>query len=290
MFEKLAQELKEAREKAQLSTEQLARIIKIDPKFLQKIESGDLSFLPELYIKAFLRDYSIAVDLNEQVIMRKYQAAKEGRPLEEVRIVEEPVKPIGQSVLPPDASTAPEPMAPVITPRKIVYGETKPYEPEHKRNLLDSLTNMQKLILLGIFAALILGTATYMLFLRDDTPEIVVEQPLEQAAEQGNKRYEEPVEQNVTIAQGDSINLKIEVLDTCWVQMVVDSTTIVEKPLTPATTFVQKAANSIKINVGNSAGVNLVVNGQTADFPKVKKKSAQFLITREGIKQLSPVQ
>ncbi|MBI2419843.1 MAG: DUF4115 domain-containing protein [Ignavibacteriales bacterium] len=288
MFEKLAEELKEAREKAQLSPEQLARIIKIDLKFLYKIESGDLSFLPELYIKAFLRDYSVAVDLNDAAIIKKYQAAKEGRPYEDVRAPEEPVKPSGINVLPPDASTSPEP-SPIITPRKIVYGETKPYEQETKRSITDSLTNTHKITILGVLIVAILAASVYFFYFKNETPEIVVEQPLEQVNDE-NKRFEVPVEQNVATEQGDSINLKIDVLDTCWVQMVVDSSTIVEKALIPPSTFVQKAANSIKINLGNSAGVNLFVNGQAADFPKVKKKSAQFLITREGIKQINPVQ
>jgi cytoskeletal protein RodZ len=57
MFDKFAEELKTLRETKDLTLQQVAVKTKIDYKFLEAMESGDFEFLPELYVKAFLREY-----------------------------------------------------------------------------------------------------------------------------------------------------------------------------------------------------------------------------------------
>ena len=78
MLNKFAQELKESREKADITLQNLSARSRLDIKFLQSIEKGDFSFLPELYVKAFIKDYAkfIGLDVNETI--KKYEAAKKG--------------------------------------------------------------------------------------------------------------------------------------------------------------------------------------------------------------------
>ena len=71
MFSKLAEELKLAREKSQLTPEYIAQKIKIDLKFLRMMEKGDFTFLPDIYIKAFLKEYARMVGLDENLIIKK---------------------------------------------------------------------------------------------------------------------------------------------------------------------------------------------------------------------------
>jgi cytoskeletal protein RodZ len=79
MLDKLADELKEARKKTGLSLLQVSAKSKIDLKFLEAMEKGNFSFLPEIYVKAFIKDYANIVDLNPDMMLKKYDAFKMGR-------------------------------------------------------------------------------------------------------------------------------------------------------------------------------------------------------------------
>ena len=56
MFTKFAEELKEARTKSQLTLQHIASKTRIDLKFLEYMEKGNFNFLPDLYIKAFIKE------------------------------------------------------------------------------------------------------------------------------------------------------------------------------------------------------------------------------------------
>lgn len=83
MLNKFAEELKAARLKSDLTLEQIAAKTRIDLKFLEAIENGNFHFLPELYVKAFLREYFNLVGLNEQISFKKFEAAKKGKQYDE---------------------------------------------------------------------------------------------------------------------------------------------------------------------------------------------------------------
>ncbi|MFI5238055.1 MAG: helix-turn-helix domain-containing protein, partial [Ignavibacteriales bacterium] len=79
MFDKFADKLRNARLKKGISLQQMSAKTRIDIKFLEAIDNGNLGFLPELYVKAFLKQYAKAVGLNEEETVRDYEDAKEGR-------------------------------------------------------------------------------------------------------------------------------------------------------------------------------------------------------------------
>ena len=76
MLDKFAEELKQAREQNDLTLQQLAAKTRIDIKFLEQMEFGDFSFLPEVYARAFIKDYSKVVGLDEVRMLKKYDLAK----------------------------------------------------------------------------------------------------------------------------------------------------------------------------------------------------------------------
>ena len=85
MFEELANELKTAREKNSMTLAQVANKSKIDLKFLEAMEHGDFAFLPDLYVRAFVKNFARTVGLDENKIYKKFEAARKGIPY-----VEEP--------------------------------------------------------------------------------------------------------------------------------------------------------------------------------------------------------
>ncbi len=110
MFERLAAQLKEAREKKGLSQEALAKLIRMDLAYLRQMESGDFTFLQELYVKAFVKAYAKAVGLSDEIALRKYQLAAEGRSVDEVSFEAPVPKPA------PPVAKAPAPAVPPSVP------------------------------------------------------------------------------------------------------------------------------------------------------------------------------
>ena len=56
-FEQLGAKLKEAREKKNISLEEISTKTKINIEFLKKFEQGIFDFLPEFYVRHFLKSY-----------------------------------------------------------------------------------------------------------------------------------------------------------------------------------------------------------------------------------------
>lgn len=71
MLNKFADELKSKREESGLTLQQLATKTRIDIKFLEAIEQGNFAFLPELYVKAFVKQFAKTIGLDENVILKK---------------------------------------------------------------------------------------------------------------------------------------------------------------------------------------------------------------------------
>ncbi|MFB1081043.1 helix-turn-helix domain-containing protein [Jeotgalibacillus sp. JSM ZJ347] len=67
--------LKEAREEKGYSLEELQGVTKIQKRYLQGIEEGDYSMMPgAFYIRAFIKQYAEAVDLNVEELFETYSS------------------------------------------------------------------------------------------------------------------------------------------------------------------------------------------------------------------------
>ncbi|MDH7605836.1 MAG: helix-turn-helix transcriptional regulator, partial [Melioribacter sp.] len=73
---KFAEELKFIRVEKGISLQQISNHTKIDIKFLQKIEEGDFNFLPEIYVKAFIKEYAQTLELDPYDVIKKFVEAK----------------------------------------------------------------------------------------------------------------------------------------------------------------------------------------------------------------------
>ncbi|MEF2244495.1 helix-turn-helix domain-containing protein [Paenibacillus sp. IITD108] len=66
--------LRKAREERKLSLDDIQELTKIRKRYLEAIESGDHSVLPgTFYVRAFIKNYSEAVGLNPEEVLRLYQ-------------------------------------------------------------------------------------------------------------------------------------------------------------------------------------------------------------------------
>lgn len=68
----LHDELKEIRIEKGITLDDIYRETKIRIPFLEKIEEGDFSVVPALFMRAFLREYAEAVGLDQDRVLSKY--------------------------------------------------------------------------------------------------------------------------------------------------------------------------------------------------------------------------
>lgn len=274
MFQQLSEELVKAREEIRLTPEQVAVKIKMDLKFLLKMERGDFSFLPDIYLKAFLLEYAKCVGLNEHAVMQKYKFAKEGKPLEEQPQEKETVKEVH----------------PVSSSPKLITDDQlqKPYSPVKKF----SFTTKQ-LISVGAGALIVLSVLIYWFVIRQSADMIVTERPYEESIQENKERYEEeavPADSSFVAASSDSLVLSISSKDSSWLKVNFDNGSMKEYFLYPNTTIEMKAAVKFSMTIGNPGAVKFMLNNQPLEFKPVSTRRAIIEITKEGIKNLDQPQ
>ena len=265
MLDKFADELRVQRESSGLTLQQLANKTRIDLKFLEAIDQGNFSFLPDIYVKAFLKQYAKTIGLDENITIKKFEAAKENRefnvspPVEEVKVTEPVKSPVTQ---------APKVEVPIVEHQKPV-SQLKSYvdEPKQKSAEDESKANKQLMIFgLGGVGLIIIATLLY-LFIFDKSDKIVVEEtPIDEVIEQSNQRYveEQPAEQIIvdstdTAVSSDSLHLTFFAKETAWVFVVLDNNRTQEFTLNANSKFTINALSEFKATVGNSGGVTRCV-------------------------------
>jgi len=230
MLDKFAEELKQLRLDKNLTLQQVAQFTRIDIKFLEAIEEGDFSFQPELYIKAFIKDYIKALDEDPVLYLKKFDYAKQGKAYEEPK-KQEPVKkshspfrsPLkkDEEVTPPESSSGVLPFKnePEAEPEHeeennnyietpIEYPNVTKSEPPKAKVSKTSFNavstgpspieynpggfDKQWIIIGGIGICFVVIIGIYFLFFKGDSRKIVTETSYQQEVTENSNRYTEP--------------------------------------------------------------------------------------------------
>jgi cytoskeletal protein RodZ len=280
MFDKLADELREQREKSGLTLPDMATKTRIDLKFLEAIDQGNFSFLPELYVKAFIKQYAKAVGLDETEIIKKYEAAKEGieyNPAMETPETkkEEPVK-----------TDVPKPVVKPVSALKSYVEEhsEKKAEDNKKQNKLSMILGAAASVIVLVFLVL------YVFVLNKSDKIIVEETPIDEVIEQQNKqRYieDESVDQieesTANYFSADSLYLTISATETSWVFVLSDNKKIQEYTLSPNSKITFAALNNFKATIGNSGGISLYMNNKAIEFAGRSGSVKHIQLDRNGL-------
>ncbi len=321
MLDKLAEELKEARKKTGLSLLQISAKSKIDLKFLEAMEKGNFSFLPEIYVKAFIKDFSNIIDLDPVLMLKKYDAYKMGRNYEEIKPAE-PVKPSLTEIKPehpaavkPDETHTPQ--IPKIPPEKkpvedsvkkksfksrkkekapapSQYSPGPTFDAVAKKTFPSELEEekRKKNLIIGVAAAggAVLLLLIYFLFFTKTSEIVVTEKPIEEVIKE-KERFSDPnrakTEQPALIPAADSLSLLIKANDTSWVKIILDDFDEEEFILFPQSQKIIKAKDNYKITFGNYTRIELFLNNKPLDPGNNKKSVVHVLIDSTGLKYLS---
>ncbi len=304
MFDKFAEELKAAREKNGLTIQQVAAKSRIDIKFLEAMEIGDFSFLPELYVKAFVKDYAKIVGLDPVIMLKKYNAARQGEiyseEAEENKNISEPPVENNEPEPKPAVEQPPIEKSPPI-PATTSFDSTSEVEQLTTKSNSSS-KNKVMAILLGV-SILILAALAYLIFFNKSAEIIVNDKPAKEEVQNDNpnkQRYVEvkprPLETiktdsiisntKNTILSADSLLLNIKASDTSWVRIVIDDTLEEEFILFPQSQKNIRAGVNYKIAFGRAKAIELQINKKPLKFSP-RTEVSYVLIDKNGLQYLT---
>jgi len=278
MLDKFTEELRQAREENEITLQQMAAKTRIDIKFLEAIDNGNFSFLPNIYVRAFIKQFAKTVGLDEEETIKKYEAAKQGKLPEKVEVeAEEKKEPVEKDIPEPEKKQT----KPVQTFTDVT--ETKTEDDSGKKKM--AMTGG------AVVGIIVIAVLIYLVFFQDSSQIIVEEKPYEEVLEESAQRYvEEERENEITdVVNTDSLVLQIkntDSRDSAWVLVITDNLIKEDYLLYPGTEKTFKAGNNFKFILGNSGVISLELNGENLEFEGRRKSVRYFKLDNSGLERL----
>lgn len=214
---------------------------RINIKFLEAIERGQFHLLPQTYVRAFLREYALMLDLDPQDVMQRYKAAQQE----------------GQTQKPE------EPAPPGIAPqRKLLVEKTTVRE--------YALTPLRRNIIFGIILLVIVTIVIILANLNKDSgsEKSISEIPFDRVIRENEATTVPPPPATAdsvpvfTAQKKDSLRLQITTIDSVWISLVIDGTKAEEHLFAPNKKRTWSAKERFAITMGNAGGATFLLNGK----------------------------
>ena len=281
MLDRFAEQLRKARLKKGVSLQQIAAKTRIDFKFLEAIDNGNFGFLPDLYVKAFLKQYAKAIDLDEQETIKKYEDVIAGKAIDD----DEPKSLLEQKI---EISKS-EPEIEKDKPIPIFDGSNLTSKAPAKPD------GMQKKLRLLIYAAgiILAGVLVYFAMMNRSSTIVVEEIPYEKVLEETQDRYQTkkgPDETPSVTIISDTLTLQFlnaDSLDSAWVMIISDNIKKEDFLLYPQNTKTIHAVDNFKFTLGNSGVILLRLDNELLNFEGKRGSVRHYEITRKGIQRLT---
>ena len=260
---KFAEELKFIRESKEVSLQQIAGKTKIDIKFLNAIENANFDILPELYVKAFIKEYAQQIDLNPNETIRKFESARTGRSEQPEQV---------KAVQTPPAQTQPDKEAPTkkITEEINHVEQIAPSIQTNEKDANGSKVNLN-FVYGGIIVVLALALV-YVIFIRESSHDVVQETQIEKPVNQSNSRFEmqnhdtaqtkAPEEPQTVPGKPDSLRIRLQTSAKVWVKINADGKILHQQTVLPETNLNYTASKYFSVSVGNAGVVKLFFNSK----------------------------
>ncbi|MDZ7330401.1 MAG: DUF4115 domain-containing protein [candidate division KSB1 bacterium] len=255
--------LKKFREEQKLDLKSIAERTKINIGYLKNLEEGNFNFLPELYVRSFLKLYLQQLGGNWVDWLDEYDDIRARKKASEPVVVAE--------------TAAPEPAKRWSLRNQItaILDRLKPY-------LRQMRTVWIGLIALVIFVAVIAFIKT-----QSDEP-VVRAQPeivsvLPDTAISDTNQIAADSSQIVPAPK--FLSLELKALEKTWLQIVVDDSLAKELTFESGANQRWQARERFKLRIGNAAGVRLYLNGQDLGKLGHAGEVVKFDLTEQGIQK-----
>jgi cytoskeleton protein RodZ len=250
-LEQFGQELKQARLVKQISLLDISAETRINLKFLEAIELGRFQILPQTYVRAFLREFALMVDLDPAEIMKRYDNARQDVP----------------SKKPEESSSQQQ------TPRARMATENleKP---------TFSISPLQRNIILGV---ILVGAVAVVYILAtmnkvDISNKSVAEVPFDHVVRESEAASMPPpyampdTSPVIAVPKIDSLRLQIITHDSVWISLLIDGKKGEEYLFGPNRKRTWIALERFVVTMGNAGGATFQLNGK--DIGALGKRGA----------------
>lgn len=270
-----ASDLKVQREETNFSLKNIFQKTRIDVKFLEAIEDGRFDIIENVYLRAFIKSYAIAIGLDSDEVLKNFDLAREGKLHSLDKEQGEENKEVRESV------------------KKKVYASDTEFDKDYQHKE----SQQQKFIApLSIFIFIIAAFSVYFFFIKGDSNTIVKETPFNEVlAEKKNQstnnekseRFEVLPDDTSKIVptgiSGKKTKIKILAIDTTWVRITKDDQNDEEFLLVPGNTKNYNPVNNLKLLIGNAGGLNIYLNDSLLSLGSKKGEIKYVQISEEGL-------
>jgi len=263
-IKKLTDEFKSHREKKEISLQLIHNKTRIDIKYLKAIEDGNFDVMPQVYLRAFLKEYAKSIGLDPEETLKNYEKAIAGLYgiEEETEQENDKSKKEGKQ----------EKKKLIYTSENVMGVE----EPASKKN------NNLIIGLIGA-GAVIVAAVLIFIFTRNE-PEIIKENPYEEILEENSDRFE--THDEISDEPVDSISLKITSKDSSWIRILIDGTGEQEFMMRPKNEKNFKAAREFTLLTGNAGAIEIFLNNQKLAIEGQIGSIRNYKINRNGITRI----
>lgn len=284
MLKKFTDELKKHREKVGISLQNVAAKTRIDIKFLEALEDGNFNFLPDIYVKAFIKQYAKVVGLDEDETLQKYILAKEGK--------QESVEKVKQEISAGEEEADKQKTKSNVEankPAKVFMDDSV----SKKGNEDDKKKQKQLIIGVSVIGVTLSALLVFFLFIKESNDIIIEEKSYEEVLQETPNRYIEE-ENNQTTVETIEANIEdltltitnVDSTDSSWVLVIVDDKSIEDFLLLPKISKTIKANSNYYFTLGNSGVLKLILNGNVVDFNGRRGSARYFKLDANGLERV----
>ncbi len=285
-FIEIGRQLAQRRREKGLNPEQLADVTKISLRFIEKMENGDFSFLPTVYVKAFLKVYATQVGLDPEVTIHQFESAMRAEAQED--------KQQAQGNAPKRSKSDRE--TPGVEEEKIKYSKQK----ARQQLLQQKLADLQVLLRFYrpfVFGAVIIAALLAFLVIsalrtgRNEQSESITEETIFS----DTLTVANPVPQDTLhdallppppATSSSDLKLTVYAKQTTWVRIVFNDSLADEAVFAAGDVHSWQSKNNFYLKIGNAGGITLSLNGKVIGAAGAEGQVANLLIDRNGITRI----
>ncbi|MEW6196208.1 MAG: RodZ domain-containing protein [Bacteroidota bacterium] len=268
-LKKFAEELRLCREEKGITLQQIANRTKIDIKYLRAIEEANFDILPELYMRAFIKEYAQSLDCETFDVIKKFDLAKKG-------IVETAAEKVDAADSLKATSSGEKESAMIEQENDELKSESG--KPQKKfilnKNLIYAVSGVAILILV------------YFVFINQASPDqslMVTNEP-----ELGNNpRYEvdsSEISQESNIVHDDSLDLVLTTSGRVWCKILKDNKEVFQNFIEANQTKSFRAYKEFRVVVGNAGFVNLKLENKDLNLEHKPGEIRNYIINSDTVK------
>ncbi len=259
----LGKELRELRIQKGYSLKEISYLTKFNLKYLEYLESNNFNFLPEVYVRSFLKTYVKVLDGNEKYFLELLDEILHKSETENTS--DERVTFLGHN-----ASTHKENEEPDITPKVEFFKKTI------------KIFQKPKVILLFVGLAFLVFLFLILYNTTDDSKEEVLHKNMKN--EEKFELVDEKSSNFSSIVNKDSLTLGIKAVDSVWIQVKLDDKVVKEMYLRNGNYEKLRAIEKFYLFVGNAGGIVLYLNDKELPFVGNRGSVQRLQVDKNGVK------